>query len=179
MVAAAIGVMIIVGAKTASAPISGLAWLGELLATLGGVAFAGYLIAIRSISRLYSTEVIVGRTYSWAALTLCLSAVLAHQAPPGPNWVSWAGIIAMALVSQSIGHTGLNASLKWFQPSVVAVSTLLEPLIAAVLASIVFGEETSLQAISGGALLLAAIAVILWLKPIEEPKVAVLSSMEL
>ena len=67
----------------------------------------------------------------------------------------------MALVSQLLGHTAMNASLRTFSPSVVSLTTLLEPLIAALLAAALFHEALSLATIAGGALILAAVALTL------------------
>ncbi len=48
---------------------------------------------------------------------------------------AWLGILAMALVSQLLGHTALNAALRDFTPSTIALTTLLEPVIAGLLAA--------------------------------------------
>ncbi len=163
-VAGAGGAILIATARSNPAPILGLAPLGDLLALIGGVAFALYLIAIRSVSDLYATTVIVARTYSWAAAVLWVAVLLTHQSLPGNDPISWGGIIAMAVISQMIGHTGLNASLRWFMSSTVAYSTLLEPVFAAALAAIIFSEELSLQTLCGGAIVLAALTIVLRLQ---------------
>jgi drug/metabolite transporter (DMT)-like permease len=67
----------------------------------------------------------------------------------------------MALISQLLGHTAINASLRWFSPSAVSFATLLEPVIAAVLAFGIFGEAVPRLAVVGAAILLASIAVVL------------------
>ena len=67
----------------------------------------------------------------------------------------------MALVSQLLGHTALNASLRWFSPSAVAFANLLEPLIAAALAFALFGESLSAAAVIGALILLASVGVIM------------------
>jgi drug/metabolite transporter (DMT)-like permease len=157
----ACGVALIASAKSSVAPIAGLTWLGDLLAIAGGIALAAYLIAIRPISNLYPTLVIVGRTYSWSALALILTSLYLHQMPPENDLISWGGIIAMAIISQMLGHTGLNASLRWFSSSIVAFSTLLEPVFAAVLAAMIFAENLSAQTVSGCAIVLISLAVIL------------------
>jgi drug/metabolite transporter (DMT)-like permease len=97
-----------------------------------------------------------------AALALIVAAGFAHQGPPPPsNTIAWAGIVAMALVSQLLGHTALNASLASFTPSVVALSTLCEPVVAAILAALAFQERIGPKAALGGLLVLGAVALIL------------------
>ncbi len=161
LLVAGIGIALIVTSSGGVAPVAGMELLGDTLAVIGSLSFAGYLIAIRSVSQSYPTIVLVSRTYSWAAVVLCVVSLLFNQMPPGGDLISWGGIFAMALVSQMLGHTGLNASLKWFSPSTVAFTTLLEPVFAAVLAALIFAEALSMQTLIGSLLVLGALARIL------------------
>jgi len=169
-VAAAFGTVLIVTATSGEVLAThGFADLiGEVLSAAGGIAFAAYLIAIRSLSSKYPTLVVVGRTYSWAAVFLWLGALLFHEQIPCCDFKSWLGILGLALVSQLLGHTGINASLKRFTPNVVAFSTLLEPVFAAVLASLIFGETLSTQMITGSLILLGAVSAILCAQSADE-----------
>ena len=162
------GVALIALQHATPAPIPGNATLGNALALAGAVAMAAYLLLVRAAGvrprsgPLVPTPQIVARTYSWAALALCIAAFVWRQGPPALGDVtSWFGILAMALVSQLLGHTALNAALRDFSPSVVSLTTLLEPLIAALLAAALFAEALSLQTLAGGALVLAAVALTL------------------
>ena len=65
----------------------------------------------------------------------------------------------MALVSQLLGHTAMNSALRWFSASAVAFTTLVEPIVAALLALAIFGERLSAIAIAGGLLVLGAIGI--------------------
>jgi drug/metabolite transporter (DMT)-like permease len=157
----AVGVLLIIMDKSAPAPIQGFAYLGSALAAIGALAFAAYLIAIRSISSTYSTLTIVGRTYAWAAIALIAAALGCGEGPPGNNPTSWFGIIAMAFFSQALGHTGLNASLQWFSSSTVAFSTLLEPVFAAIIAAALFGERLAVSSLIGCVIVLVSLFVVL------------------
>jgi drug/metabolite transporter (DMT)-like permease len=150
------------------APIAGHALLGDGLALLGSIAIGAYLIIVRDAGALeddtprLGTRQIVARTYGWAALALVVAAFVSRQSPPAIGDTSaWAGILAMALVSQLLGHTALNAALRDFTPSVVALTTLLEPIVAAILAAIVFRETLSWQAAGGGIAILGAVGSML------------------
>lgn len=159
--AAAIGIALITTSATFTSVFSDLVLLGDVLAIIGSIALAGYLIAIATTSNRYPTVVIVGRTYSWAALALIMLMPLVQEPFPGEDWVSWGGILAMALVSQMLGHTGLNAALRWFSSSTVAFSTLLEPVFAAVLAALVFQEALTSQSLCGCAIVMTSLVVVL------------------
>jgi drug/metabolite transporter (DMT)-like permease len=148
-------------------PIPGHELLGEALALAGSIAIGVYLLVVRDAAQdpsgiRLATRQIVARTYGWAALSLVVAAAFAHEAPPPPSSFSaWGGILAMALISQLLGHTALNASLATFSPSVVALSTLCEPVVATVLAGFIFHEALGPATAGGGALVLVAVALTL------------------
>ncbi|MBU6451719.1 MAG: DMT family transporter [Cyanobacteria bacterium REEB67] len=139
---------------------SSQALLGDALAASGGLAIAAYLIAVRRVSNTYTTSTIVVRTYAWASAALILlTLVSGEHLPTGP--LSWGGILAMALISQLLGHTAINQSLRWLSPSTVAMTTLLEPVLAAISAAVLFHEALTGQALCGSALVLIALYGIL------------------
>lgn len=154
------GLALVVLAHAAPAPITGHAVLGAFLATLGAIAMSVYLTLVRSVRSGLSTLAIVARTYAWAAIVLAVLALIVHENPPAlADRSAWLGIIAMALVSQLLGHTAMNISLHWFTPTTVGFATLLEPVIAAVLAAVIFGEALAGTTLAGAVLLFAAIAL--------------------
>ena len=160
------GLALVTGSNHSLPPHPGHAVLGAALALGGSAAFAAYLLLVRDVRADLSTRTIVTTTYTTAAIVLVVAALAAHQPPPGlNNYGAWGGIVAMALVSQLLGHTGINAALRWFSPTAVSFSTLLEPVIAAVLALALFGETLSGAALAGALLLLGSIAVVLWIAP--------------
>ena len=156
------GLIAIVGFNKTPPPIAGHALLGALLAIAGSLAMAVYLIVVRELRETLGTRTIVTRTYLWAAIVLIAAAAIAHQAPPAlSDAPAWGGILGMALVSQLLGHTAINASLRWFSPSAVSFTNLIEPVVAAVLALFIFGEALAPAAIAGGVVLLIAIGIVL------------------
>ena len=164
-----LGVWLVVRGQNARPPQPGHEMLGATLALIGAVAIGAYFLLARTIREKLGTQRLVTATYSWAAVALCIAALAVHQAPPPlANTQAWMGILGMALVAQLIGHTLLNASLRWFSPSIIAFATLLEPLIAGALALIICGERLGYSALGGGALVLIAVAIVLredWTAP--------------
>jgi drug/metabolite transporter (DMT)-like permease len=168
--AGAIGMFIIVcsnssairgGAAVVTASPTQSEAIGTFLALSGGLAFGVYLILMRAVVHSYPTLLVVGRSYVWAAVVLWTAALLHHESPPGADWTSWGGIIGMALFSQMLGHTGINASLRFFSTRVVAFSTLLEPIFAALLAAMLLAEKLESKTIIGSLIVLVALAVVL------------------
>jgi drug/metabolite transporter (DMT)-like permease len=155
--AALIGVAVVVGAPDrANTPI------GIVLALAGAVAIAAYLLIVRAIDARYDTLAVTSRTYAYAAVLLTAAALLAHDHLPAfGDTRAWGGIVAMALLSQLFGHTALNAAVRVLSATFVSTMTLLEPVIAAVLAAWLFGERLGATTGIGAAIILAAIAVAL------------------
>lgn len=158
----AAGLALVVTSRNAPAPLTGHALLGAALATAGAIAMSVYLIIVRGIRSRLGTVPIVARTYAWAAIVLVPLAAIAHENPPSASaHAAWLGIFGMAVFSQLLGHTAMNFSLRWFTPSTVGFSTLLEPVIAAVLAAFIFGEALAGATLFGAIFLFAAIALAL------------------
>jgi drug/metabolite transporter (DMT)-like permease len=159
--------LIAFGRPAVPPPIAGHALYGDGLALVGSIAIGAYLILVRSAGAntdgtRMPTRAIVTRTYAAAAFVLVVLSSMAHQSAPSASNVSaWGGILAMALVSQLLGHTALNAALRDYTPSIIAMTTLLEPVVAAILAAWIFHETVSWRAATGGVLVLAAIALTL------------------
>ncbi len=162
---AAAGLIPIVLQRDTPAPIAGHNLLGVALALGGAIAIGVYLTIVARASGKHDgtpTIAIVARTYGWGALMLAVAAAFAHQYPPLLSDTSaWLGILGMALVSQLLGHTGLNAALRSFSPTIVSSTTLLEPVFAAILAANVLHESLSAAVIGGGVLVLAAVGIAL------------------
>jgi drug/metabolite transporter (DMT)-like permease len=158
--AAAAGLVMVVGFTATPPPIPGHAVLGAILAIAGAIGIAVYFILIREVRASFGTRAIVTQTYTWAAVALFAAAIVTRQPPPPlGDGVAWGGIIAMALVSQLLGHTAMNAALRWFSASAVAFTTLVEPVVAALLALAIFNERLTAIAVAGGLLVLGAIGI--------------------
>jgi drug/metabolite transporter (DMT)-like permease len=156
-----VGVVLMNTGQSAAAPVPGREWFGCLLAVSGAIALATYLMVVKPMLNKIGTLEAITRTYGWAAISLWVAAVCQHQSLPAPDQITWAGILGMAVVSQLIGHTGINASLNWFSANTVAISTLAEPVAAAVLAFFLFGEFFSWQGIIGAGLILFGLLKVL------------------
>jgi drug/metabolite transporter (DMT)-like permease len=158
------GVAIVVGAPDrANTP------LGILLALIGAVAFAAYLVVVRGVDHRYTTLAITSRTYAYAAIMLAVAALLTRDhLPPLTDTHAWGGILAMAFLSQLFGHTALNAGVRVLSATFVSTFILLEPVIAALLAAWLFHERLGPLTALGAVVILAAIAIAIRAEPTPE-----------
>lgn len=160
--AGAVGLLLVVGFNRTAPPLAGHHLAGALLALAGAFAIGAYWLLVRTVRERLDTRAIVTNTYAYGAVALIAAAALARQPlPAAQNHVAWGGILAMALISQLLGHTAMNAALRWFSPSIISFVTVLEPVIAALLALAIFGESLTPLALLGGVIVIGAIAVVL------------------
>ena len=156
-IAAAIaGVGVVAGAPAQHDTPPGIAF-----AVGGAIAFAAYLLLVRASDARYTTLAVVSRTYPVATIVVTLVAILVHDPfPPFAARVAWSGIVAMALVSQLFGHSALNAAVRSLSATLVGMTILIEPVVAGVIAAIVFGERLSPMTGAGALVILAGIALV-------------------
>ena len=118
--------------------------IGDAAAFLGAVAIVGYLTAGRVLRSWMPLFVYAFPVTLIAAVMLALSSVwlegAALAATPASSAVfgwgalAWLPYIAfLALGPGMVGHTGINAVLRWLPPLVISVSVVLEPLIGSLL----------------------------------------------
>jgi len=139
--------------------LGGKALFGDLLALLGAWFATFYFLTGRMVRARVSLPVYTFLCYGAAGLILL--AVIGVSGLPlrGFSGGTWGAFIGMALVSQIMGHSSYNWSLKYLSASLVAVALLGEPIGATLFAWILFGEILTPAKVAGGALILAGIVL--------------------
>ena len=132
---------------------------GDLLAVLGAVCAAVYLLCGRNLRRKLSLLSYVAICYGSAAVLLWLIVLFLNLPVTGYSTQTVAAFWGMALISQLIGHSSYNWSLKWFSTSLVAVFLLGEPIGGTLLAYIIFDEGLTWMKFIGGLFILLAIYI--------------------
>ena len=131
--------------------------LGNLLAWLGAVAVSGYMLLGRVVRRRLSVNAYTMICYPVAALLLGIASAL-FRVPLSPYPIrEFAIFIALALFCTLLGHSLFNWALEYVQTTVVSTSILGEPVIASLLALLLFGETPTITTLLGGAVILGSI----------------------
>ena len=134
--------------------------LGDLLALIGAVMSSLYMIfGSQAQRRGLDTGSYVAIAYFTAALCLFPLPFLFKVSYLGYQGKVYLYVCLMALMSQIIGHTSLNWSMRWISPTVISLSLLFEPVIASFVGAIVFGEVPSINLLLGGLIILGGIGV--------------------
>ncbi len=131
--------------------------MGNLLAWLGAVAVSGYMLLGRVVRRRLSVNAYTMICYPVAALLLVIASAL-FGVPLSPYPIrEFAIFIALALFCTLLGHSLFNWALEYVQTTVVSTSILGEPVIASLLALLMFGETPTITTLLGGAVILGSI----------------------
>lgn len=130
---------------------------GDMLALLGGMCTAGYLMMGRTLRPKLSLLAYVSVCYGGAALILWVVVLVMHLQITGFSHQTIAAFWSMAIIAQLIGHSSYNFALKYLSTSFVALSLLGEPVGSTILAYIIFGESLTWSKIGGGLIIFIAI----------------------
>jgi len=137
----------------------GDALLGNFLALVGAWALAGYLMIGRSLRSGMSLLPYIFVVYGVAAVALFAAMFASGQHPIGFSGMTYAWIVLLALIPQLIGHSTFNWILRFVPVTLVAITTLGEPVGSAVLAYFILKEMPASLTIGGGLLILVGIYV--------------------
>ncbi len=130
---------------------------GDLLALAGGLFFAGFFLLAQRVRQTVALLPFVTLVYGSAAVLLWI-VVLALGLPiVGLSATTYGAIVALALVSQIVGHTGYNWAVRAIPPTLLAVTFLGEPVLAALLGWVYFSEGFGWPTAFGAVLILTAI----------------------
>ncbi len=135
----------------------GDAVLGNFLALVGAWALAGYLMIGRRLRSGMSLVPYIFLVYGVAAVALCTAMLVAGQRPVGFSSMTYIWILLLALVPQLIGHSTFNWVLRYLPTTLVAITTLGEPVGSAVLAYFILQEIPATLTVFGGFLILVGI----------------------
>ena len=133
--------------------------LGNSLALIGALAASGYLLVGRALRAKISLLAYVWLAYAIAAVLLIGGLIASGTSIAGLPAPAWGFMALLAIGPQLIGHTAFNWALRRLTATFVAVSILGEPIGAALLAILLFGETFSALQLGGFVLLLGGIFV--------------------
>jgi len=132
---------------------------GDLLAVAGGIAMAGYLLLSREAQIKLTFRAYLGVAYGVAAAILWLAVLVTRTPASGFDATTWWALGGMAVISQLIGHSGYNWSLRHLNPLFVSVVSVGEPVLASMLGWWLLGEQLDWRTAAGGLLILGGIAL--------------------
>jgi len=114
--------------------------LGDLLAVVGALSFAGYLAMGRVVRASVGTLGYVAVAYGTAALVSLGVGLALHINLVSYDWHTFFMFLLIASIPMMFGHTVFNYLLGRYRAVTIAASTLGEPMGATLLAVPILGE---------------------------------------
>jgi drug/metabolite transporter (DMT)-like permease len=155
MFVAIAGMFVLVGPNFAA---GGRPLVGDALGALTAVFYAGYFLAIK-IAR--DAGASTARLMAWSTTITALVLLPIAAAFPQPFWPSsaqgWWVLAGLALVTQVLGQGLIAYAFAHLPASLSSVSLLIQPVMAALFAWLLFGEAIGAAQYLGGAIVLAGI----------------------
>ncbi len=130
---------------------------GSLMALLGALMVAGYMLIGRRLRRNISLLSYISLSYGCAAVILLLAVFIFGYDLTGYSGNTYLMMALLAVVPQVIGHSSLNWALRFVPATLVTIAVLGEPVGATILSTLILDEAPSLIEIGGGGLILLGI----------------------
>ncbi|PDT54210.1 MULTISPECIES: DMT family transporter [Sinorhizobium] len=156
LVTAVAGVVVLKGGPAA---LGGGDLIGDGIAIVAAMFYAGYILAIGQLrSRFGTNRIMIWSTASAAVCTLPM-AVLAEPALLPPTGFGWAILFGLAFVSHAGGQVAITYALAFLAPAFSSLTLLVQPVVAAVLAWVLLSEPVGVMQATGGAIVLIGILI--------------------
>ncbi len=166
---AILGVLVITGVDFS---LSARALVGDLLALVGGLTAALYMIAGSQVRRSVSTGSYTVACYGICAAALLLACVVGQVEMVDFSGRTWLAIVGVTICAQLLGHSVLNHLLAVMSPGLISLLLLLEVPGAAILAGIFLDQTPPAGVYAGLALILAGLVVVVLRRPPSAPAIA-------
>ena len=157
-IAIAISGSVLIALSSRESALSGHAF-GDILALLGAIAVSLYLTFTNRIRQRYELIPFIFFTYSFTAIILIVVSIISRQNLFSYQPHTFLMFFLVAFIPQILGHTSYNYSLKYLDPSFIAVTILGEPIIATIGAYFILNETPSILEIVGAFLILTGIYI--------------------
>ncbi|MGC8718644.1 MAG: DMT family transporter [Thermodesulforhabdaceae bacterium] len=116
---------------------------GDMLALLGAISLAGYLMAGRAVGSSVPLPLYLTCVYGFAAAMLLPVCLMTKSTLVNLPWNTFLMLILIGIVPQGIGHSLVNWTLRYLPAYLVALYIIGEPIGAALLAYFFLGERPS------------------------------------
>ena len=150
--------MVLAGPRADGAAPVGFA-AGVLAALGAGVSYAVYAVTAKGLLRRIAPLPLAALTFTLAAVLLTPVVVLERGAA-AQLVAGWPLFLYLGVVPTAVAYVVFGAGLRRVTATAAGIATLLEPLTAAALGVLVFGERLGAVGWAGAALLLGALGLL-------------------
>lgn len=154
MATALVGVTLLIGADFG---LGGRELAGDALGVVTAMFYGAYQITISRLRARLSTARIMAWSGVTTSVVLLPLALVTGEQLAAVTAAGWAKLIGLALVSQVAGQSLIAYAMAHLPATFSSVGLLLQPVMAAIFAWILLGEDMGALQMAGGATVLAGI----------------------
>ncbi|NEO17744.1 MULTISPECIES: DMT family transporter [unclassified Moorena] len=132
-------------------------FIGDTAALASSVFYAVNFLLLEQLRTKFSVEgILIWRCALGTLFMIPVVLIFSDQIFP-ISWSVWLAVISLAVVSEAVGHGLVVYSLKNFSSGFVSLVLLLDPIVGAILAWILFSESLSILNILAFAVIIEGI----------------------
>ena len=132
-------------------------FVGDLLCLLAGVLYAVYFVLMtRARAALDPLPALAWSTVAASVPLLVFALAMGERVSPG----NWTPLLALALLSQVLGQGLMIYALGRLSPLVIGLTLLTQPVVAAIVGWLVYGERLGVADAIGAAMVAAALVLV-------------------
>ena len=154
-----------VGTVLTIGPVGGGQTVGVLLGLGSALVYATYILVSSRVHGVGPFATAATVMSAGAVVIGALAAVTRPQLPSAPE--AWLALLGVALVGGVLAVSTFFAALALLGPTDTAVVSTVEPVVSIGVAALVLGERLGPVQVAGGAVVLAAVAVLARMRPAE------------
>ena len=138
---------------------AGSHWRGDAVALGAACFYAGYFVLLARARRIFSTGVVM--LWSTIAAAACILPVaLVFEPAFVPTMLAgWAVVVALGWIVHAGGQGLVAFSMAWLPATFSSLTLLIQPVVAAILASLFLGEPLTVVQAAGGSIVIAGIVL--------------------
>jgi drug/metabolite transporter, DME family len=157
-VCALVGTALLSGTPTGKGTFGSLL-AGVVLSLIAAIAYANVILIGRTLSSRYHSLQINATSFGSGALILLACSLTTHLVLSYPA-ESWLLLLYMGCIPTALAYVLFQVGMRSTPATLTSILTFCEPLTAAILAWLLFGERLSLLGILGALLLLGTIGLL-------------------
>jgi len=134
--------------------------VGTLAGLLAGIFYGGYILITQ-----WGRESLDSLTYFWpaaasSAASLLVVCLALRQPLTGYSTLTYLNFVMLSLISQVVGYLVINYALGHLPASIVSPALLGQPVVTAILAGPLLGEDLSAWQVTGGVAVLVGVFIV-------------------
>lgn len=118
---------------------------GEIGVLIAAITFSAYSLLSKHVRRQLPNSLVTSSFYAVASIFFFISTYFFIGNPIPSTDNSWIGIILLAVFPTILGHSSYTYCMNYIDIQVLSLGKLVEPILSAISAFIVFGEPISIQ----------------------------------